>query len=265
MNSNALVIIDPQNDFCDRRGSLYVEGAEADVERLSKYIARAGGTKSNMEISAISAIFVSLDSHDPVAIFHPVFWTNEAGECPVPFSQITPADFRSKKWKAAMPENAPFAERTFKVLEAKGFTLTVWPEHCIVSTWGHQVAEPLLRAFKIWREKTGLPVRYVFKGENPYTDQFSAFEGVDGLYPETAFNENVFARLAPFEQVTFAGEALSHCVGESILSYRRRLGKARQRVRLLADCTSPVGGFDRDASLRLLQDAGVELVVAEEN
>ncbi|MDR1379430.1 MAG: hypothetical protein LBJ36_10330 [Synergistaceae bacterium] len=258
MDANALVLIDPQNDFCDRRGSLYVEGAEADIERLSSYIAQA-------DKAAISAIFVSLDSHDDVAIFHPTFWINEAGERPAPFTQIAPVGFGSK-WKVAALENEPFARRTFEVIEAKGLTLMIWPEHCVVSTWGHQVAEPLLKAFKGWRERTNFPIRYVFKGENPYTDQFSVFEGVNSAYPETAFNENFFARLASFEKVTFAGEALSHCVGESILSYRRRLalqGKMEQRVRLLVDCASPVGGFDRDASLRLLQDAGVEFVTSE--
>jgi nicotinamidase-related amidase len=146
----------------------------------------------------------------------------------------------------------------------------IWPEHCVVSTWGHQIAEPLRNAVAEWRKKTGLAARYVFKGENPYTDQFSVFEGLDASYPETAFNESFAARLAAFDQVTFAGEALSHCVQESILSYLRgrrnqqqnnqQQSNQQQNVRLLVDCTSPVGGFDRDRSLQLLRDAGVTFV-----
>ncbi|MDR1977735.1 MAG: hypothetical protein LBQ42_03265 [Synergistaceae bacterium] len=260
MIRSALVVIDPQNDFCDRKGSLYVDGAEEDIGRLSRHI------KENA--ADIGGIFVSLDSHDRVAIFHPAFWSGPDGS-PAPFTPISPADFKSGKWKAASPANEPFAERTFSVIEARGAgVLMVWPEHCVVSTWGHQIAEPLRDALQEWSATTGLAARYVFKGENPYTDQFSVFEGVDDSYPETSFNENFFARLLEFEQVTFAGEALSHCVQESILSYVRKLdktkGSPKQSVRLLVDCTSPVAGFDGSASCRLLHDAGVKLFSTNE-
>ncbi len=250
MKGNALVIVDPQNDFCDQRGSLYVDGAAADIVRLSKYIKEMG--------REIGGIFISLDSHDSVAIFHPGFWTDEAGAHPAGYTTITPDDFRSKKWKVMSAESEPFAERTFAVMERKGIeNLMVWPEHCVVSTWGHQIADPLRDALRGWREETGRAVRYVFKGENPYTDQFSIFEGVDDSYPETAFNERLFSQLVQFESVSFAGEALSHCVQESIPPYLRKLGEAKQTVRLFVDCTSPVSGFDREASLAVLGEMGV--------
>ena len=38
----ALVIVDPQNDFCRERGSLYVDGAKTDMERLSAHIEKNG-------------------------------------------------------------------------------------------------------------------------------------------------------------------------------------------------------------------------------
>ncbi|MDR2528837.1 MAG: isochorismatase family protein [Synergistaceae bacterium] len=254
MLGDALVIVDPQNDFCDEKGSLYVKGASADIARLSAYIEKTG--------ESLAGIFVSLDSHDSAAIFHPTFWVNEVGRHPEPFTPISRADLNSAKWKAVSTANQPFAERTFNAMESKKFPfLMVWPEHCVVSTWGHQIASPLRDALRGWREKTGSAVRYVFKGENPYTDQFSIFEGVDDAYPETAFNENLFSRFAKFDQVTFAGEALSHCVRESILSYTLRLN-AKQPVFLLTDCTSPVAGFDADESLALLSEAGVSFAKA---
>ena len=36
--SNALLIIDPQNDFCNPNGTLFVSGAEEDCERLAEFI-----------------------------------------------------------------------------------------------------------------------------------------------------------------------------------------------------------------------------------
>jgi nicotinamidase-related amidase len=254
MSKDALVIIDPQNDFCDPKGSLYVEGATDDIVRLSRYIRK--------KAADIPAIFVSLDSHDPVAIFHPAFWVDKDGEHPAPFTPITIEDFLSSVWKVASNENKSYAERMFAALKTHGEAhLMIWPEHCVVSTWGHQIAAPLRDALQDWREKTGSAVRYVFKGENPYTEQFSVFEGLDTGYFETEFNKNFYASLLMFNQVTFAGEALSHCVQESILSFVRR--DHALKARLLTDCTSPVKGFDGNASLETLRKAGVELVTTE--
>jgi nicotinamidase-related amidase len=251
-SKRALVIIDPQNDFCDQRGSLYVEGAAADVRRLSAHIANSGGEYTD--------IFISLDSHDIAAIFHPAFWTDGDGNRPAPFTQISSGGFASGRWRVASASNEKQAERTFAAMKKAGVdAVTVWPEHCVVSTWGHQIADGLRDSLRVWRERTGRAARYVFKGENPFTDQFSIFEGLDASWPETAFNEVLFARLADCESVTFTGEALSHCVEASILSFTRRLGDKRPLLRLLKDCSSPVSGFDPKASFDRIAASGVEL------
>lgn len=253
---NALVVVDPQNDFCDHRGSLYVDGAYADMKRLAAHIMDCGERYDN--------IFVSLDSHDVIAIFHPKFWIGENGEHPAPYTQITPEDFSSRKWRAAAKENETYAARTFKIIEESNLgSVMVWPEHCVISTWGHQVTDTLREALSVWREKTGKAVRYIFKGENPYTDQFSIFEGLDSSYPETTFDEVLFQTISAFDSVTFAGEALSHCVGESVLSYMNRLGGEKQDVFLLTNCTSPVTGFDRQEMLDKLAAKNVQFICTE--
>lgn len=247
---HTLVIVDPQNDFCDHRGSLYVDGAFADMKRLAAHITE--------DAARYTDIIVSLDSHDVIAIFHPKFWVDENKNHPCPFTQITPEDFSAGKWRAASPENQAMAERTFRVTAQKNIgALMVWPEHCVVSTWGHNVCDVLREAFLEWRERTGKAVRFVFKGENPYTDQFSIFEGIDDSYPDTAFNQRLFGLLAGSASVTFAGEALSHCVGESVLSYMKRLEGRKQEVLLLTDCTSPVFGFGREEMLGRLAEVDV--------
>jgi nicotinamidase-related amidase len=254
--SHALVIIDPQNDFCDQRGSLYVDGAATDIGRLSSHIEGNGGEYSD--------IFVSLDFHDVIAIFHPRFWIGEDGRNPAPFTLISEDDFSSGKWRAASPSYQERAAKTFSAMRSKRIgSMMIWPEHCVVSTWGCQIAGNLRDALRSWRGMTGRAVRYVFKGENPYTDQFSIFEGVDSSWPETSFNEALFSYLSAFGAVTFAGEALSHCVESSILSYTGRLGnngQKSQKITLLADCTSPVSGFDRQSSLNRVKALGVSCV-----
>jgi nicotinamidase-related amidase len=253
--SRALIVIDPQNDFCDCKGSLYVDGAEDDIVRLAEHIGISGG--------AYSDIFVSLDSHDVVAIFHPKFWIDESGNNPAPYTAISASDLASGVWRPTRAAHAPHAGRMFAAMGKKDVpSLMVWPEHCVVSTWGHRIAEPLARALAAWRETTGAPVRYVFKGENPYTEMFSIFEGIDDSWPDAAFNEGLYSRLAAFETLVFAGEALSHCVEASVASYLSRGAPPRQRVQVMSDCTSCVSGFGRNASEERLSRLGAEFVLS---
>ncbi len=63
-----LLIIDPQNDFCDKRGSLFVPGADKDMVHLARMIKRLK--------DKISDIHVTLDTHHYVDIAHPGFWVD---------------------------------------------------------------------------------------------------------------------------------------------------------------------------------------------
>jgi len=71
MKNIELLIIDPQVDFRDPSGSLFVPGADKDIERLSNLIERTG--------SQISDIHVTLDMHYQIDIAHPLFWKDSNG------------------------------------------------------------------------------------------------------------------------------------------------------------------------------------------
>jgi len=96
-----LLIIDPQNDFCDLPAAwrpldpltgqaiapaLPVAGAHADMQRLARFIRLAG--------DAITDITVTLDSHHHVDIAHPTFWQTGEGEPVTPFTTITARQVR---------------------------------------------------------------------------------------------------------------------------------------------------------------------------
>ncbi len=67
-----LLVIDPQNDFCDIEGAaLPVPGADADLKRLSSLIAK--------HTQSLSDIVVTLDSHATVSIERTTFWKQEDG------------------------------------------------------------------------------------------------------------------------------------------------------------------------------------------
>ena len=93
MTNTHLLIIDPQYDFCDPAGSLYVKGADKDMERLSSLIMN--------NADRISQITVTMDTHKNYHIASPVFWQNTDGENPKPFTIITAKDVESGLWKAS--------------------------------------------------------------------------------------------------------------------------------------------------------------------
>lgn len=70
------LIVDPQNDFCDPNGALYVPGAEEDSKRLAETIKRLR--------NKISHINVTLDTHRLIDIAHPIFWGRQRRKAPRP-------------------------------------------------------------------------------------------------------------------------------------------------------------------------------------
>ena len=64
-----LFIIDPQFDFCDPSGTLFVPGANLDMVRLGDFI--------NRNITKIDDIQVTLDSHHRVHVAHAISWVDE--------------------------------------------------------------------------------------------------------------------------------------------------------------------------------------------
>src|SRR3954466_11079887 len=97
-----LLIIDPQNDFCDVPAAwrpvdpltgaaiapaLPVAGAHADMQRTATFIRTAG--------AALGDITITLDSHHRIDIAHPTFWRRADGADVAPFTTITAALMRA--------------------------------------------------------------------------------------------------------------------------------------------------------------------------
>lgn len=284
MKTTHLLIIDPQNDFCDLPDSLLpnlggeilkpalaVAGAHADMERLAAFIGKAA--------PALSDVTVTLDSHPFVAIERPTFWRDAAGQEVAPFTQITAACVAAG---AYVPVNGnriepisgkPLTERVIELLtrleQAGRYTLMVWPVHCVTATWGANIHTSVDRALRSWERTAAAPVRKVHKGEYPLVEQYGVFEAETPLFevPSTRFNGALASSLTDgVDLLLVAGEASSHCVAASVdqlLRYRKGDGKG---IVLITDCMSPVAGFEqaeKDFFARA-QAAGVALRTAEQ-
>lgn len=249
-----LLIIDPQNDFCDlprayctapTGGEAYapalpVGGAHADMRRLAALIDGAQ--------RALHAITITLDSHRLHDIAHPTFWRDAAGAAIPPFTTVTASDVREGRYT---PRDEGARERVVAYLEAlakKGrYAHMVWPVHCEIGRWGHEIHRDLKQACDRWAASGNRRVSLVAKGENPWTEHFSALmaEVPDPADPGTQLNRGLLTSLRAADRVYVAGEAGSHCVKatmEHLVEHwpQGELG----RLTLIEDCVSPVGGFE---------------------
>lgn len=248
-----LLIIDPQNDFCDlpaddcpviggvkQAPALPVAGANADMRRIARLI-REGG-------AGIADISVTLDSHQHVDIAHPTFWRQGDGSAVAPFTQIRAEDVRAGRYLPRRGEALPRVLAYLDALEAAGrYVHMVWPVHCEIGTWGTNVHAEVRAAYNAWEEAGVAVVNKVFKGANPWTEHYSAIkaEVPDEGDAETQFNTALLARLADADLVLVAGEAGSHCVRATVEHVVENWPAGELgRLVLLTDCISPVTGFE---------------------
>ena len=267
-----LLAIDPQNDFCDLPAdwhtrnpatavatgpALPVAGAHADMQRLARFIGAQGGQ--------IDQITVTLDSHQRCDIGHPGFWHTQDGAAVAPFTQITAAQLEAGAFRPRDPAALPRVRSYLQALEQQGrYTHMVWPVHCEIGSWGHAVHPQVQAACAAWQLQRQRAASSVFKGMNPWTENYSALQAEvpDPADPSTQLNTRLLAALDTADVLLVAGEASSHCVRATTEHLLEHLPGGRpERIVLLTDCMSPVAGFEaqHQAFLAAAEAQGVQL------
>lgn len=239
-----LLVIDPQNDFCDPGGNLAVPGAEADMDRLALLVHRLR--------DRLTDVHVTLDSHRRVDISHPLWFRDSDGGHPAPFTAIQAADLRSGRWTTTHPGAWDRTIAYLEALEAGGrYPHVVWPEHCLIGTGGHAVHPLLMEALAEWESRFAL-VDFVTKGSNPWTEHFSAVQAEvpDPADPSTQINAALVTTLEEADIVLLAGEASSHCLANTVRDIAANFSDPAwvRKLVLLEDATSPVPGFESYAA-----------------
>jgi len=249
-----LLVIDPQNDFCDLPAdylpattsatgiyvpALPVAGAHADMQRVANMVNRGA--------QGLSGISVTLDSHHRLDIAHPTFWIGGEGESVSPFTEISAAEVRAGKFMPRQPGALPRVLAYLDALESAGrYKLMVWPVHCEIGSWGHNVHSDVRAAYNRWEDTRLGIVNKITKGSNPWTEHYSAVmaEVPDADDPATQLNRSFIDMLAQADQVYITGEAGSHCVKATTEHIADNLGAANMsKLVLVTDCMSAVTGF----------------------
>ncbi len=258
--TNTLLLIDPQNDFCDPKGSLCVPGATEDCARIIDLIGSLG--------NRLSSVHVTMDTHHLFHIAHPIFWLDKDGQPPAPFTTITSESLSSGKYRASVPQYQRYAEEYVATLtKTEKYSLCVWPPHCLIGTWGHDIFYPLEDALIAWESAMpGRIVDYTYKGSNVRTEHYSAIraEVSDAADPQSRTNFALIERLKTADNVAIAGEALSHCVANTVRDLITCI--AASKLIVLTDASSNVTGFEGLGSsfLTEMEQAGVRLMTCAE-
>ena len=278
-----LVAVDVQNTFCIPGFELFVggrsgTGAVDDNRRLCEFIYR------NLDV--MTQIAPTMDTHQAMQIFHAVFWVNDKGEHPAPFTLISQEDVEEGRWKFnpvlchSLGINEDYARHylmhyTRMLKEGGKYDLTIWPYHVMLGSIGHALVPAVEEAIFFRSIARYSQPSFQVKGDNPLTEHYSVLgpEVLEGPGGEPIAQKNVqfIERLLQFDAVIIAGQAKSHCVAWTIDDLLEdiylRDEKLVEKVYLLEDCTSPVvvpGVMDytdeANGAFQRFADAGMHVV-----
>jgi nicotinamidase-related amidase len=285
--SVCLIAVDVQNTFCIPDFELYVgarsgTGAVDDNRRLCGFIYR--------NLSRITRIVPTMDTHQAMQIFHGIFLIDHQGENPPPYTLVTAEDVTRGRWKfnpalshhlkISPEEGQRHLEHYTRTLEKSGkYALTIWPYHAMLGGIGHALVSALEEAiFFHTMVRFSQPDLHI-KGNHPLTEHYSVLgpevaTGPDGA-PLIRKSAKILQYLVDYDAVIITGQAKSHCVAwtiadllDDVVAHDKTLV---EKIYLLEDCTSAVvvpGVIDyteaAEEAFRRFADAGMHLVRSTE-
>jgi nicotinamidase-related amidase len=282
-----LIVVDAQNTFCIPGFELFVRGKTGigsveDNQRLCEFIYR--------NLSWITSIVASMDTHLAMQIFHPIFLVNELGDHPNPHTQITSEDVKQGRWKfnpqvaASLNIDPEYGQAyllyyTEQLKAREKYDLTIWPYHSMLGGIGHALVSAIEEALFFHTIARASQVEFEIKGRNPLTEHYSIL-GPEVLNDPLGMvigekNSKFMQVLQDNDAVIIAGQAKSHCVAwtiDDLLGDIRTLDESlAKKVYLLEDCTSPVVVKDvvdfslaADAAFARFAEAGMHVVHSTE-
>ncbi|MFM2432783.1 MAG: hypothetical protein RLZZ511_3997 [Cyanobacteriota bacterium] len=252
-----LLAIDVQNTFCIPDFELFVGGATGtgavdDTRRLCEFIYR--------NLGQITTIVPTMDTHQAIQIFHPVFWVDAAGNHPTPVAtMITLADVEAGTWRVN-PAIAPALGSDYNQIQNHAlhytrqltqegkYPLTIWCYHSMLGGIGHALVSAFEEAAFFHGMARGTQAQFELKGDNPLTENYSVLrpEVLTGSTGTAIASKNqpLIRALLDYDAVVIAGQAKSHCVAWTIADLLTEIEaidpSLAQKVYLLDDCASPV-------------------------
>lgn len=260
----ALLLIDMQVDFIHPQGSLSVPGAVDDTIRTIEWL--------YTNLSRVTTVAASLDSHLPIQIFSSAWWMDRDGNYAPPYTVITHDAVVAGDW---IPLYDEAWSRTYtEILEDQARKqLMIWPYHTLSGTPGHNLMPALYEAIAYHASARSTQPLLLPKGSEPRTEYYSILEPevkLPGNSPLN-FNQAFMDQLAQHDLIYIAGQAKSHCVLETVSSFMRHgdaafIGKLRLLTDAMSSVQHPEIDFDTPTTALLEQFAqqGLTLTTTQE-
>jgi len=251
-----LMLIDVQNTFCIPEFELFVggrsgRGAVDDNARLCEFIYR--------NLGVITHITATMDTHMTMQVFHAIFFVDNDGNHPAPYTDIHASELRDGTWTfnpalAAEYKIAPEYGQQMMIhyaeqLEKKGkYALTIWPYHAMLGGIGHALVSSIEEAIFFHTIARIAQPEIVIKGDTPFTENYSVIgpEVLTGPMGEMlgVHDQRFIQQLQEFDRLIIAGQAKSHCVAWTVSDLLDDINatdpELAKKVYLLEDCSSPV-------------------------
>ncbi len=232
----SLLIVDPQRDFVDmEKGALAVKGATEDLKRIIRFIYD--------NISKLSSIYVTLDTHRYDSIFHPIMWEDYNGNTVSPFTEITLEKIKNDEIIPIYDEGIQI-DYVKKLKWQNSQNLMIWPYHCIYGTDGWLIDKQLSNMLLFFEASRKMYINKILKGQ----DNFSEMYGV--IRPEVLteytkeYDTSWVYDIGNSDKIYICGEAKDYCVYESVRQFCEVYCNDRdvtETINVMMNCCSAIG------------------------
>ena len=269
-----LFVIDMQNDFLgETDGSPFAEML-AGGRRRTAALPVPGGVEAGNCLARfietrehlIANMLVAFDSHRRMHSANPGALVDARGTRPKPFTLVSTHTLGTE-WVVNFedPEHRLNVKRYVAEQERRGKAHIVWPEHCIVGTWGHNLFEPLDNAIAFWERSARRSVENILKGQPLVPEFFSAIEAevVDENDPATQPNKMALKRCEDARVIVIAGLALDYCVAATARHIQKHLGDAVvKKFVFFTDCTAAIDKLRGEEFLAEMKALGATITTS---
>lgn len=231
--NEALLIIDAQRDFIDiEKGALPVKGASEDIKRIIKFI------YDNIE--SLSAIYITMDTHNYDSIFHPFLWKKPNNEYVEPFTEITLEKIESKE---IIPVYKDIQTEYVKKLKEQGSqNLIIWTYHCIYGTDGWLIEKQLQNILTFFEVSKRTSIRKIIKGLDKFTEMYGAIK--PEVAGENQYDDSWVKEIKDYDKIYICGEAKDYCVYETVKQFCEMYKDSKnitEKIYMLNNCCSSIG------------------------
>lgn len=241
-----LLIIDPQVDFVEKAGSIPAKDAKLAIKHINHFIEKFD--------EKIDEIYITMDIHYRLSIFHPLMWQNQKGNQPIPGTIISSEDVNNFIW---IPKDEWYSQANIKYindLEKIGKKLVIKPYHCIMGSKGSNICDELLLTINDWEEDSNDKATRILRGMNQFTEHSSIFKADIEMGRGTDLRVDLLETFREPSLLFICGTGLDTTIKNSVLdllNYFAGFGTIYGKICIITNCVSY---YNKQESTEFLED-----------